>query len=149
MLKLFAVLFFIHAIQHTGKQIDVNGDRVCGKWMSTEKNLIVLVYKEGSDFRAKTIWFRRGDDPQPIEEWRDVKNPDPALRNRKILGLSILEGLRFDPESNSWEDGTIYDAKHGHFWNASATIDKQGQLKVRGYWYFKFIGKTLTFTRHN
>ena len=80
-------------------------------------------------------------------EWTDSKNPDEALRSRKILGMDVLEKLRYDAGSNSWEDGMIYDAKNGREWNASAYISKDGLLKVKGYWHFKFIGRTLVFKR--
>ena len=79
--------------------------------------------------------------------WTDVNNPDPALRKRKLLGMSILSRLQYDPETNSWENGMVYDSRHGREWNASAYIDKKGQLHVRGYWHFKFIGKTMSFNR--
>jgi len=41
----------------------------------------------------------------------------------------------------------VYDSRHGREWNASANIGKKGQLHVRGYWHFKFIGKTMNFFR--
>lgn len=121
-------------------------DRICGKWMSSEKNLIVQVYKSGTDFKAKIIWFK--DDPsKPMEEWTDKNNPDPSLRDRKILGMDILRNMKYDAGNNSWEDGMIYDAKHGKEWNASAYIDAHGLLRVRGYWHFKIFGRTMTFKR--
>jgi uncharacterized protein (DUF2147 family) len=61
--------------------------------------------------------------------------------------MSVLSDMNYKAETNSWEDGTIYDAKNGRQWNASINIDKDGLLKVKGYWHFKFIGKTLTFRR--
>jgi uncharacterized protein (DUF2147 family) len=134
----------------TGTQIKAdtvqNCDKICGKWMSSEKNLIVQIYKVGSQFKAKIVWFN--DDPsKPMDEWRDTHNPNPALRSRRILGLEILRGLKYDEDGNSWEDGIVYDAKHGRDWNASAYIDKKGLLKVRGYWHIKLIGRTMTFHR--
>ncbi|HEX3386613.1 MAG TPA: DUF2147 domain-containing protein [Mucilaginibacter sp.] len=123
-----------------------NPDRICGKWMSSEKNLVVEVYKKGDEFKAKIIWFR--DDPgKSMDEWRDSHNPDPALRSRKILGLDVLRGLKYDKGSDSWEDGIAYDAKHGKDWNASGYIDEHGMFRVRGYWHFKIFGKTMTFKR--
>ncbi|MGN6638481.1 MAG: DUF2147 domain-containing protein [Mucilaginibacter sp.] len=114
--------------------------------MSSEKNLIVQIYKVGGQFKAKIVWFN--DDPsKPMDEWRDTHNPNPALRSRRILGLEILRGLKYDEDGNSWEDGIVYDAKHGRDWNASAYIDKKGLLKVRGYWHIKLIGRTMTFHR--
>jgi len=63
------------------------------------------------------------------------------------LGMDILRDLKYDAGSNSWEDGMVYDAKHGREWNASVYIDKNGVLKVKGYWHLKLLGKTMTFTK--
>lgn len=123
-----------------------NGDRICGKWISTDKNLIVEVYKAGDRFKAKIVWFY--DDPgKPMNEWRDTKNPDPSLRTRRILGMNVVDGLKYDAGNDSWEGGTIYDAKSGKEWDAAAYINKQGLLKVKGYWHFKLLGRTMTFKR--
>lgn len=123
-------------------------DQICGKWMSTDKNLAVQVYKENEDFKAKIIWFNDSDDKaHPMDVRADVSNPDKSLRGRKILGMNVLEKLVFDPKSNSWENGVIYDALHGKYWDSAAYITPDGALKVTGYWHFKFIGKTLTFIR--
>lgn len=123
-------------------------DQICGKWMSTDKNLAVQVYKDNYDFKAKIIWFDDSDDKtRPMESRADTANPDITLRARKILGMNVLENLMYDPKSNSWEKGLIYDALHGRYWDSAAYITPDGALKVTGYWHFKFIGKTLTFTR--
>ena len=98
-------------------------------------------------FINKIIWFKNIDNSKPMEEWTDKKNPDPNLRSRKLIGMSILEGMDYIPKTRTWENGKIYDAKNGRHWSASAQIDDNGQLKVTGYWQFKFIGRTLTFTR--
>lgn len=146
MLRCFACFFLFIANILNQSVTTPNSDRICGKWMSAEKNLTVLVYKSGDQFKAKIIWFR--DDPSlPMGEWRDKNNPDPALRSRKILGMEILRDIKYDADGNSWEGGMIYDAKHGREWNASAYINKEGLLKVKGYWHFKFIGRTMTFHR--
>jgi uncharacterized protein (DUF2147 family) len=84
---------------------------------------------------------------KPMDYWTDQHNPDPALRNRKILGMSMLSDLKYNSDTNSWENGIVYDSKHGREWNASAAIDKKGMLRVRGYWHFKFIGRTMDFVR--
>lgn len=127
-----------------------DGDRICGKWMSEEKNLIVLVYKDGDDFRAKIVWFNAQDDSsKPMDARTDYKNPDKALRSRKLIGMNVLDGLKYVPKTDSWEDGKIYDAMSGRTWNSSAYITPGGEMKVTGYWHFKFIGRTMTFTRIN
>lgn len=145
MLKCLVLLFFVHFGYNTPKNITPECDRVCGKWMSSQNNLIVQVYKNGDQFKAKIVWFR--DHVLPMEECCDQHNPDPTLRTRKIVGLDVLNGLRYDAGSQSWEDGVIYDAEQGKEWNASAYIDKEGLLKVKGYWHIKLIGRTMTFKR--
>ncbi len=123
-------------------------DAICGKWMATTKNLTILVYKEGEAFKAKITWFNDTDDlTRPMATRTDRENPDPKLRNRRILGMSVLEKMVFVAKSNSWENGVIYDALHGRYWDSAAYITPQGVMKVTGYWHFKFIGKTISFTR--
>jgi len=146
--KVFSVcllLFFIAAFHSTG-QTHVTREKICGKWESTDKSLRIQVYMQQNEFKAKIIWFS-DTEGKPMDYWTDRHNPDPALRNRKILGMSVLEDLKYDAATDTWEDGMVYDSKHGKEWNASAYIDKSGQLRVRGYWHFKFIGRTMTFRR--
>jgi uncharacterized protein (DUF2147 family) len=121
-------------------------DCICGRWVSDERNLIVEVCKVNNEYQAKIIWFDAGSD-QLMHDWIDKNNPDKTLRNRKILVMSVLRNLVYIAKSNSWEEGMIYDAKHGREWNASAYIDKDGTLRLKGYWHFKFIGHTMTFER--
>jgi uncharacterized protein (DUF2147 family) len=121
-------------------------EKICGKWESTDKKLRIQIYLEHNQYHANLIWFSNTDG-KPMDYWTDVNNPDPVLRKRKLLGMSILSGLQYDPASNSWENGMVYDSRHGREWNASAYIGKKGQLHVRGYWHFKFIGKTMNFIK--
>jgi len=121
-------------------------DQICGKWETAENNLIIEVSRENNNFKAKVVWFRDGD-PKLMNSWTDRRNPDKSLRTRKIIGMSILRDMTYNPDTNSWENGIIYDSKHGREWNASAYISKSGMLEVKGYWHFKFIGRTLTFRR--
>lgn len=123
-------------------------DEIVGEWMSEQHNCAVQVYKEGNSYKAILIWFDDTDDPaHPMATRLDYKNPDKRLRNRKVLGMNVLRSLSYRSDTNSWEDGIIYDAKNGHEWNSCAKLDTDGALKVTGYWHFKFIGKSMRFKR--
>lgn len=124
-----------------------NEDAILGKWMTSEHNLEVEVYKEDNIFRAKIIWFKVDDKTRPMNTRLDVKNPNPKLRTRKWLGMEVLRGLKYNPEDNEWEGGVIYDAKHGREWDSVVWINDAGLLKVKGYWVFRWISETLTFTK--
>lgn len=140
------ILLVFYTNSNFGKNSSAPADAICGKWETCENNLVILVYRESDFFRAKVVWFKDGD-PRLMNTWTDKRNPDKSLRSRKIIGMSVLKDMIYNPDTNSWENGIIYDSKHGHEWSASAYIDQNGQLKVKGYWHFKFIGHTLTFKR--
>ncbi|TSD67277.1 DUF2147 domain-containing protein [Inquilinus sp. KBS0705] len=139
----FISMFYFSAVV---AQTTAASDRICGNWENQEKTLRIKVFKENNDFKAKIIWFS-DTEGKPMNYWKDKRNPDPKLRNRTILGMSILRNLNYNPSKGTWENGKVYDSKHGKEWNASAAIDKGDYLKVRGYWHFKWIGKTMTFHR--
>lgn len=142
----FLILFFLTGFTTNTTQAN-DADRICGKWISSSKNIIVLVYREGNTFKGKMVWYKNTDTSKAMDEWTDKHNPDPTLRNRKILGLNILKEMTYSPGSDSWENGKIYDIGSGHVYSASVHLGKDGVLKVTGYWHFKFIGRTMTFVR--
>jgi uncharacterized protein (DUF2147 family) len=123
-----------------------NPDAILGKWMTTDNRLIIEVYKQNQDYKAKIVWFKDTND-QVMNERVDEKNPDKSLRTRKWIGMEVLRNLRYDSEKNEWIDGVIYDAKHGREWDSMAWINDEHLLKVKGYWVFKFISETLAFKK--
>ncbi len=123
-------------------------DRICGKWISEQKNCIIQVYKNGNEYGAKLTWFDDSDDKtKPMNMRVDEKNPNKALQSRKLIGMDVADNLTYNPETNSWENGLIYDAKSGRTWSSAASLSREGMLKVTGYWKFKFIGKSMNFKR--
>ncbi len=76
----------------------------------------------------------------------DEKNPDPALRNRPLIGLQLFEG--FDYAGNGrWTGGTIYDPNSGKTYRCIVTYVDHNTLKVRGYIGVSLLGRTETWTR--
>ena len=140
------ILFTLLTAFHAKAQGKTACEQICGKWQCTDKTIRIEVYMKDNEYRANIIWFK-DTEGKPMDYWTDKRNPDPALRSRKILGMNVLSNLKYNANNNTWEDGMVYDSKHGREWNASADIDKQGLLKVRGYWHVKFIGHTMDFVR--
>lgn len=116
--------------------------------MYAEKNLVVDVYKKGSAFEASIVWFHDPRDTiTPLDERLDVKNPNAALRTRKVIGMDILSNLAYDPQQNKWIKGKIYDSSSGRTWDATVWLTDANTMQVRGYYIFKFLGRTMKFTR--
>ncbi|TWR25778.1 DUF2147 domain-containing protein [Mucilaginibacter pallidiroseus] len=127
---------------------NASGDAIIGKWMASTKDLTVEVYPYKNTYRAKIVWFSGGvSKDKPMETIVDKNNPNPSLRTRKVLGLDVVENITYKPKSKTYEGGKIYEVQSGKSWDAYAYIENTGQLKVKGYWHVKFLGRTLTFNR--
>lgn len=145
MFKYFLLAFLFLSL-FTNAQ--TNEDDVLGRWISTDNKVAVNIYKNGNNFQAKVIWFNdKLGSGKPMNSRVDEDNPDPNLRTRKIIGMDILEGLSYNSKTHRWQNGKIYDASTGRTWDAYLEIQKNGELRVRGYWKFKWIGKTIHFRR--
>jgi uncharacterized protein (DUF2147 family) len=74
----------------------------------------------------------------------DKENPDPSLRSRPVIGLTILRNMRAEGD-NKWV-GTIYNADDGNTY--SSVMKLSGDLmKVKGC--VVFICKSMSFKRIN
>jgi uncharacterized protein (DUF2147 family) len=78
---------------------------------------------------------------------RDSRNPDPALRDRELVGIELLRGLRPSQSQEQWTDGDIYDPTSGHRYRAVISLDGPNRLRVRGYVGIELLGRTTTWIR--
>jgi len=76
----------------------------------------------------------------------DSKNPDPALRNRPIEGMTIMRGFEYQGDGR-WTGGTIYDPNSGKTYRATVTLVDRDTLKLRGYIGISLFGRSDTWTR--
>jgi len=60
----------------------------------------------------------------------DDKNPDPSMKNRPMLGMPILIGMK-QTQPNRW-DGKIYDATRGSIFDSHISVNRSDMLEVRG-----------------
>jgi len=62
---------------------------------------------------------------------------------KKYEGLVFMKELTFNAKENEWQNAIfIYPGKNGKF-KAFIRIEKDGRLRVRGYWGISMFGKTL------
>lgn len=60
---------------------------------------------------------------------KDIHNPDPALRNRPVAGVTILSAARGG--DNVWK-GHLYNAEDGKTYAGSMTLVSEAELKLEG-----------------
>ena len=61
---------------------------------------------------------------------RDVNNPDPAKRTRRLVGALVLHD--YEGQAGKWDNGRAYDPKAGRAFNSRLLLQSNGKLKVTG-----------------
>lgn len=118
-----------------------------GYWQTEGGNGIVQITRCGADdtLCGKIAWFRlspKGDNPKGL----DLKNPNPAERNRSLCGLIFMYG--FKPTApEHWEGGQVYDAESGNTYQATMTLRPDGKLDLHGYIGISLLGRSEIWTR--
>jgi uncharacterized protein (DUF2147 family) len=60
---------------------------------------------------------------------KDENNPNPALRNRSVLGIPILIDMK--PAGTRWE-GQVYNAQDGSTYKSNISLLSPNVLKIEG-----------------
>lgn len=96
---------------------------VTGRWWTENRRAIVEIAPCGAAVCGRITRVQAGS-----ERATDTKNPDQALRNRPIQGLTILSG--FTASGDAWH-GRIYDPQSGRSYRSELRREG-GTLKVKG-----------------
>ncbi len=100
---------------------------VSGNWFTDGKDSIVRIGQCGATLCGKVVKIIK---PGPAGfDARDANNPDPKLRGRPILGMTILSD--FKDTGKVWE-GRIYDPRAGKTYRSTMEKTAKGTLNVKG-----------------
>ena len=120
----------------------VAADTVLGRWKTETLNAIVEISRCGPSICGRIV---SSDTLRANPAMKDVRNSEPALRSRPVLGMLMLSG--FSPEKDGvWSNGQVYNANDGHTYNGRITPLGTSHLKLRGCVFFPLC-KTQTWTR--
>jgi uncharacterized protein (DUF2147 family) len=100
---------------------------VTGRWVTAEKDGVVLIAPCGKALCGTLDKFLVP--PPGGADQRDINNPDPAQRKRRLLGLPILTS--FTAEKDQWR-GKIYDPKSGKTYRSILRRTGPNVLEVKG-----------------
>jgi len=128
----------------TAKPGNVAEKDITGYWLTAQKATIVQFYKVGDKFNGKGVWTKQRDkNGKPL---KDVNNPDKTKRGRSLEGIDMITGLTYNPKTDTYEGGRIYQPNTGRTFNCKVKLDKsKNTMEVTGG--VGFISKTLTWTR--
>lgn len=116
-----------------------------GRWLVQKQDAVVLIEPSGSELVGKLVWVKDRDGIKGTERL-DLKNPEPDLRSRHVLGMVILTGLPLEPdEGGVYRGGRIYNPKTGRHMPIRVQLEAPGLLRVRvGN---EFLHQTTHWTR--
>ena len=114
-----------------------------GKWAMSNGKVTVQVGDCGGNLCAEIVGLKEPISKIDGKPKVDRENPDPSKRQRPLIGLSILIGMK-PAGDNQWK-GSIYNPDDGKTY--SATVKYEGStMKVKGCVASIFC-KTNTFVR--
>lgn len=100
---------------------------VTGRWVTEEKDAVVAIAACGKAMCGTIDRFLVAP-PQGLDQ-RDVNNPEPKLRTRRLLGMPILTS--FVADGDLWR-GRIYDPKSGKSYRSIIRRKGPNVLEVKG-----------------
>jgi uncharacterized protein (DUF2147 family) len=116
-----------------------------GNWFYPDKRFELAIVPCGAGLCGRIAWLQSPQDASGRPRL-DYRNPDPTLRTRPLLGLTVLDGLH-QTADGTWEGGKIYNPDDGASYSANVALAGDGTLKVRAYEVMALIGKTIVLTR--
>ena len=125
---------------------------IVGVWTTDEAKGTVEVFEREGKFCARIVSLAEPNYPADDKKGMggkpriDRENPDPKLRDRPIIGLEIMHGLK-PASTNKWDGGRIYDPETGNTYSCKMTLVKTNELHLRGFLGISLIGRTTTWTR--
>ena len=115
-----------------------------GTWRLDNGKVTVKVRQCGGEICANIVGLKEPTYPDGSAKI-DKYNKNPALRNRPLMGLSVLSDMKATGE-NSWE-GSIYNADDGRTYSAKMSLNGN-TMKLKGCVAGIFC-KTQTFNKIN
>lgn len=100
---------------------------IAGRWMTKEKDSVVTIAKCGATYCGRLTQYLVT--PPGGADQKDVNNPNPKLRTRKLLGVALLSGFKAD--GDVWR-GTIYDPRNGKSYRSVLKRKSDTVLEVKG-----------------
>jgi uncharacterized protein (DUF2147 family) len=129
----------------TGLTVPEPSHRIVGVWESEEKNLQIEMFEDNGHFAGRMIYFKCSSD-SIMQTSTDIENPDKRLTGRRLLGLKLVTKLSYQGKG-VWDDGKIYDPNTGYTFETRIHLTGPNTAIVRGYWKYRWFGRSMAFNR--
>ena len=139
-----STLLFIAFTQGKAQQ---NADDILGVWWNPEKTTRIEVYKENGQYFGRVTWLKEDVNPDGSSPRMDLNNENTDLRNRRVMGLIVLQNLTWD--DGEYEEGTLYDSHQGRSYSCYIELENKNTLSMYVYVLgMPFLNKKMTCERY-
>ncbi len=145
-MRTFKVVIILMLAVFTQTFAQSGENAILGIWESDAKDVRMELFKQGGKYYGRYLWGKTIVESDGVTSKKDIKNPDPKLRTRNVVGITSLTGLTWDGEE--FTDGKIYDAPSGDTYDCKIWI-KNDKLYLRGYMGISLLGKTVSWHRYS
>ena len=104
-------------------------DDATGTWRMSNGKVTVRVIPCGAGLCGRVVALKKPRDSEGHLKV-DVKNPNPALRQRPVVGITILSNMKASG-TGRWS-GTIYNPDDGRTYSSSMQLVGPSTMKVNG-----------------
>jgi len=100
-----------------------------GVWRMENGRVTVKVSPCGGNLCGTVVGLKKPVDDRGNPRL-DKENPNPSLRKRPVIGLTILSNMKPRGEG-SWS-GTIYNPDDGNTYSSNMTLQSEDKMRVKG-----------------
>jgi uncharacterized protein (DUF2147 family) len=100
-----------------------------GLWLDKD-GWTIRIQPCGPDLCAVIASVKPPLDPATGRPWTDKNNSDAAKRNRPLIGLEVLSGMR--PSAPRKWSGQLYDADRGQTFSGNLVEIDQDRIRIEG-----------------
>jgi uncharacterized protein (DUF2147 family) len=115
-----------------------------GIWLLDQRAAVRIFECDGL-MCGQIAWLSKPRDTEGVLNV-DALNPDPALRNRPLCGVTMIWSLRPDGPKR-WRGGWFYNADDGKTYRVSAQLISDDVMAVRVYLGLPLFGETKKLVR--
>lgn len=121
-----------------GQGFAQSADDALGTWVHPDNGSHIKIAKCGGGVCATIVKVKESGR-------KDVQNPDPKLRDRPVVGITIMSGAKKSGD-NGWS-GKLYNSQDGQTYNGTLTVVDKNHLKLQGCVLGGLICQGPTWTR--
>jgi len=108
-------------------------DAIVGTYLKADGKSKVEFFKSGSTYSGKVVWLKEPNDEKGNPK-KDPKNPEKSLRERPLMGMITITGLKYDGEGK-YVDGKAYRPADGDEVKFKVKVNDDGTITVTGSKY--------------